>query len=126
MKKLLSIILIIFISLTVKAEIYEMHSTAFNVTTSEAYNYDWEDSKIKIEVNLDNDCMKIYSNEFQFFKFIVWHDKVKNGDDLTFEITAIDNNGKKCQVKLYYLSWIKSIGIIEIIYTHVKYKYRLY
>jgi hypothetical protein len=126
MKKLLSILLIIFISLGVKAETYEMYSTAFNVTTSEAYSSDWNDVEIKIEVNLDNDCMKIYSNEFQFFRFIVWQDTIKSGNDLTYKIMAIDNNGKKCQVKLYYLSWLKSVGIIEIIYTNFKYKYRLY
>lgn len=130
MKKLL-LILSLFLSTIVSAEVTKFTAYEFSYKTHNEYsNYwtdwsSWQDCNILIVINIDIGRINIYSASTQEFDIIQYYDIYTDNDgDSTLKMECVDADGVRCTVRII----IRQDGTKQLYcdYSNIMYVYNMY
>lgn len=106
MKKLLILLFTLLIGLEVSAQVYtyRTYQFAFKQTNSSGQWKqwsDWQDSDMRVVINMNTDHITIYSPETQYYRVTEYLRKfTDNSGGNQVEFAAVDEEGLKCHIRL--------------------------
>lgn len=133
MKKLLTLLLAVLISVSVSAEIMKFRTTAFATKQIDSYGYwqgwsDWESSNLLITLNTNTDDVYIYSSKLQHYhitsyqgtktetdgskqSYLKFYDQ--DGDNGTMRLRVESSGSSQIYVEFANVMWVYNVKRIQ-------------
>lgn len=109
MKKLIFIIIFLFVGILSQAQILKFESEAVSYKTFDIQNnrFDewepWEPTRVIIIVNIEKETVDVYSQYEQHYIFLSVIDNVIQKDRKSYIFDALDEDGKRCSIEMSIL-----------------------
>lgn len=133
MKKILSLVLFIFLSQLTLGQVVKFKSTGLAITAKDDITQEWTDwsemkpTEVLIVLDVDNDRFKIYSKVEQTYDVIGSEEPITDSDgDLTLKFICINEDGLKCTVRLVTLYSQNNQEQLYIDFGDTKFVYDIY
>jgi hypothetical protein len=133
MRKIITISLFLFFTQIVFGQVVKFKSTGVAVTVKDKITQEWNDwsemraAEVLIVLDVDNDRIKIYSNEEQTYDVIDSEEPSTDSDgDFTIGFICINEDGLKCRVRLVTLYSQNNQEQLYVDFGDTKFVYNIY